>query len=84
MCYADRRAQNVPGASEWASVNAEGETSSAFTEARLSWAQLLTRVFTIDMKACFQCVSPVVPIANIEDPYEVLWGHRLPMAPGGQ
>ena len=45
-----------------------GEVISASRQARLSWAQLLTRIFAIDMAVCFQCGGPVMHIATIEDP----------------
>ncbi len=34
----------------------------------MSWAQLLKRVFEIDMAACPQCGSPLTIIAAIGDP----------------
>ena len=45
------RPRIVPGASAqaMASSNADGEASAASTRARMSWAQLLKRVFAIDM-----------------------------------
>jgi len=49
-------------------AEAEGETSSASTRTHLSWAQLLQRVFAIDMAVCFQCGGPVTYIATIEEP----------------
>jgi len=43
----------------------EGNT---WTRARLSWAQLLKRVFEIDMASCPRCSGPLTIIAAIEDP----------------
>ena len=34
----------------------------------MSWAQLLKRVFEIDMAACPQCGSPLTLIAAIKEP----------------
>ena len=34
----------------------------------MSWAQLLKRVFTIDITTCPQCGSPLILLAAIEDP----------------
>ncbi len=48
--------------------DATGEPPLASTRARMSWAQLLKRVFAIDMTACFHCGGPVTLIATIEDP----------------
>ena len=64
------RAQIVPGEPDQLSVpaEAESETPSASTRARLSWAQWLKRVFQIDMASCLHCGGPVTLIAAIEDP----------------
>ncbi len=37
-------------------------------QARMSWAQLLKRVFAIDMAACPQCGGPLTILAPIENP----------------
>ena len=68
--HATLRAQIVPGEPNQlaASAEADDETPSASTRARLSWAQLLQRVFAIDMAVCFQCGGPVTYIATIENP----------------
>ncbi len=68
------RAQIVPGTSDQGSGPPEGkdETPSASTRARLSWAQLLTRVFAIDMAVCFQCGGQVTHIATIEEPAVII------------
>ncbi len=42
--------------------------SYASAQARLSWAQLLKRVFEIDMAHCPHCGGPMAIIAAIEDP----------------
>jgi hypothetical protein len=34
----------------------------------MSWAQLLTRVFAIDLTTCSQCGGPLTILAAIEDP----------------
>ncbi len=64
------RAQIVPGDPDQVSApsDADGETPSASTRARLSWAQLLKRVFEIDMASCSPCGGPVRLIATIADP----------------
>jgi len=64
------RAQIVPGAPDQVSAPAEpgAETPSASTRARLNWAQLLKRVFEIDMTICAHYGGPVTLIATIEDP----------------
>jgi len=68
--HATLRAQIVPGAPDQVSAPADAdvETCSASTRARLSWAQLLKRVFAIDMASCAHCGGPVTLIATIEDP----------------
>ncbi len=72
--HAALRAQIVPGASDQGSApaEAEGETASASTRARLSWAQLLKRVFAFDMASCLQCGGPVTHIATIEEPTVII------------
>ena len=64
------RAQIVPRepAQVPASAEADGETPSASTRTRLSWAELLKRVFQIDMTTCSHCGGSVRLIATIEDP----------------
>ncbi|UCE62832.1 MAG: transposase, partial [Nitrospirota bacterium] len=51
------RPQIVPGPPDQVSApaGADGETPSASTRARLSWAQLLKRVFGIDIAFCSHC-----------------------------
>ncbi len=41
---------------------------STSPRARMSWAQLLTRVFAIDITTCPQCSGPLTILAAIEDP----------------
>ncbi len=67
--HAALRPQIVPGEPDQATVpsNETGD-SPASTRARLSWAQLLKRVFEIDMAHCPQCGGPLTLIAAIEDP----------------
>ena len=64
------RAQIVPSAPDQLSAppKADSETPSSSTRARLSWAQLLKRVFQIDMKTCSSCGGPITLLAAIEDP----------------
>ena len=64
------RAQIVPGEANPAtdSANEDGETPAASSRARMSWAQLLKRVFAIDLTTCPQCGGPLAILAAIEDP----------------
>jgi hypothetical protein len=64
------RAQIVPSAPDQLSAptEADSETPSSSTRARLSWAQLLKRVFQIDMTTCSSCGGPLTLLAAIEDP----------------
>ncbi len=64
------RSQIVPGEGAQAPniADADGELSPALTQARLSWAQLLKRVFAIDLTACPQCSGLLTILAAIEDP----------------
>ncbi len=64
------RAQIVPGEPDQATAPTAdaGDPPSVSTRARMSWAQLLKRVFAIDMAACPQCGGPLTLIAAIEDP----------------
>ena len=53
------RPQIVPGGpDDVTGSSAEHDASSPSTLARLSWAQLLKRVFDIDMATCWQCGGP--------------------------
>ena len=54
------RAQIVPSAPDQLSAptEADSETPYSSTRARLSWAQLLKRVFQIDMTTCSYCGPP--------------------------
>jgi len=49
-------------------VDGNSELSSISTRARMSWAQLLKRVFAIDLTTCPQCGGPLTILAAIEDP----------------
>ena len=49
-------------------VDGNSELSSVSTRARMSWAQLLKRVFAIDITTCPQCGGPLTILAAIEDP----------------
>ena len=64
------RPQIVPGASDQAMVssNTDGEASAASARARMSWAQLLKRVFAIDITTYPQCGGPLTILAATEDP----------------
>ena len=48
--------------------NDHGDTPYASARTRLSWAQLLKRVFQIDMTTCSYCGGPVTLIAALDDP----------------
>ena len=64
------RSQIVPGEADQApnTADGDGDSPSASTRARMSWAQLLKRVFAIDLTTCPQCGGPLTLIAAIEDP----------------
>jgi len=64
------RAQIVPSAPDQLSAptEADGETPYSSTRARMSWAQLLKRVFAIDLTTCPQCGGALPLMAAIEDP----------------
>ncbi len=49
-------------------ADGNSELSTVSTRARMSWAQLLKRVFAIDITTCPQCGDPLTLIAAIEDP----------------
>ncbi len=49
-------------------ADGNSELSSVSTRARMSWAQLLKRVFAIDITTCPQCRGPLTILAAIEDP----------------
>ena len=49
-------------------ADGNSELSSVSTRARMSWAQLLKRVFAIDIITCPQCGGPLTILAAIEDP----------------
>jgi hypothetical protein len=68
------RSQIVPGDRDQASAasNETGDLSSASTRARMSWAQLLKRVFAIDLTTCPQCGGPLTLLAAIEDPAVII------------
>ncbi len=64
------RPQIVPGETDQTTVSSKeaGDSLAASTRARLSWAQLLKRVFAIDRATCPQCGGPLTLIAAIDDP----------------
>jgi len=68
------RSQIVPSEADQALniVDAAGDRSPASTRARMSWAQLLTRVFAIDLTTCPQCGGALTIIAAIEDPSVII------------
>jgi len=63
------RPQIVPGEAnpETDIANRDDESPSASPRARMRWAQLLKRVFAIDMTTCPQCGGPLTILAAIED-----------------
>ncbi len=64
------RPQIVPGESDQApnTPDEHSDAPYASTQARMSWAQLLKRVFAIDMAACPQGGGPLTILAAIENP----------------
>ena len=64
------RSQIVPGEAnpETDIANRDDEPSAVSPRARMSWAQLLKRVFAIDITACPQCGGPLTILAAIDDP----------------
>ena len=68
------RPQIVPGEAnpETDIANRDDEPPSASPRARMSWAQLLKRIFAIDMTTCPQCGGPLSILAAIEDPSVIL------------
>jgi len=63
------RPQIVPGDPDPVPTTTEGndDSLSVSTRARMSWAQLLKRVFAIDITACPQCGGTLTLLAAIED-----------------
>ena len=49
-------------------ADGNSELFSVSTRARMSWAQLLKRVFAIDITTCPQCGGPLTILSAIEDP----------------
>ncbi len=68
--HAALRSQIVPGEADPAPNTADGngDRSSTSPRARMSSAQLLKRVFAIDVTTCPQCGGPLIILAAIEDP----------------
>ena len=68
--HAALQAQIVPGEPDQATAPTAdaGDPPAVSTRARMSWTQLLKRVFAIDMAACPQCGGPLTLIAAIEGP----------------
>jgi len=68
------RSQIVPGEADPATDTAheDGDSLAPSTRARLRWAQLLKRVFAIDITTCPQCSGPLTLIAAIEDPAVII------------
>jgi len=64
------RSQIVPGESDQEpnTADGDGDLSSASTRARMNWAQLLKRVFAIDITTCPQYGGDLTLMAAIEDP----------------
>lgn len=69
------RSQIVPGEADSQApnlANVDGEAPAASTRARMSWAQLLKRVFAIDITTCPQCGGTLTLPAAIEDPAVII------------
>ncbi len=68
------QSQIVPSEADQTTIafNADGEAPAASTRTRLSWAQLLKRVFAIDLTTCPQCGGPFTILAAIEDPKVII------------
>ena len=68
------RSQIVPGEADPVpnTADGDGDRSAASTRARMSWAQLLKRVFAIDITACPQCGGTLTLLAAIEDPTVII------------
>ena len=68
------RAQIVPGEADQATntANEDGEALPPAPRARMSWAQLLKRVFAIDITTCPQCGGPLSILAAIKEPSVIL------------
>ncbi len=64
------RSQIVPSGADQAPNTADGagESLPPSTRSRMSWAQLLKRVFAIDITACPQCGGALTILAAIENP----------------
>jgi hypothetical protein len=64
------RSQIVPGEADQATdtANGDGASLAPSTRASMSWAELLKRVFAIDLTTCPQCGGPLSILAAIEDP----------------
>jgi len=66
--HAAIRAQIVPGKTRRMSGPSEMAIEPVPASTRLNWAELLKRVFAIDMTSCAHCGAPVTLIATIEEP----------------
>lgn len=55
-----------------AASNETSDSPTASTWARMNWAQLLKRVFAIDMTTCPQCGGPLTILSAIEDPTVII------------
>ncbi len=64
------RTQIVPSGADQApnTTDGAGESLPPSTRARMSWAQLLKRVFAIDLTTCPQCGGALTILAALEDP----------------
>lgn len=64
------RSQIVPDGPDQATnpADEDGDAPSASPWTRMSWAQLLKRVFALDLTICPQCGGPLTLIAAIEEP----------------
>ena len=68
------RSQIVPGEATPKTdiTNQDHDPPAAAPRARMSWAQLLKRVFAIDLTTCPQCGDPLSILSAIEDPAVII------------
>lgn len=81
------RSQIFPGEADQSpnTADRDGDFPSASTRAQMSWAQLLKRVFMIDITTCPPCGGPLSILAAIEAPSVIIkilthlgWPTRAP------
>ena len=68
------RSQIVPGEADPVTDTARepSEPPTASPRARMSWAQLLKRIFAIDLTTCLQYGGPLIILAAIEAPSRII------------